>query len=147
MAKFSNQDMKMFDLARRCATESDYKSFHLGCVISYKGKIIATGHNSNKSNPIQKKYNRKYRTFRYNGKPIHDSLHAEMSALINIPKCIDINLDYSKVKVYIYRICHGKRLSMGKAAPCEACLAALRDKGVRHVYYTDDDGFVYKELY
>ena len=41
-----------------------------------------------------------------------------MSCLVNIPKCVDLNLDYSKCKVYIYRISPGKRLQIGLARPC-----------------------------
>ena len=63
MAEFSKHDMKMFDLARKTALESTYEAFKLGTVMSYKGKVLATGHNSRKTNPLQKKYNRKYRTF------------------------------------------------------------------------------------
>nr|DAF87297.1 MAG TPA: nucleoside deaminase [Siphoviridae sp. ctnPP24]DAG95825.1 MAG TPA: nucleoside deaminase [Herelleviridae sp.] len=147
MAEFSKHDMKMFDLARKAALESTYEPFKLGAVISYKGRVLATGHNSRKTNPLQKKYNRKYRTFRYNGKPIHDYLHAEMDCLLNIPKCIDININYSKANIYIYRISPGKPLLMGRSFPCAACLNALRDKGIRHIYYTDDNGLAFQELY
>lgn len=147
MAEFSKHDMKMFDLARKAALESTYEPFKLGTVMSYKGKVLATGHNSRKTNPTQKKYNRKYRTFRENGQPIHDYLHAEIDCLLNIPKCIDVNLDYSKVKVYTYRICNGKRFNFGLARSCPACLHALRDKGIQHFYYTGDDSFIYEKVY
>lgn len=59
MAEFTKHDMKMFDLARKAALESTYEPFKLGTVMSYKGKVLATGHNSRKTNPLQKKYNRK----------------------------------------------------------------------------------------
>ena len=55
MAEFSKHDMKMFDLARKAALESTYEPFKLGAVISYKGRVLATGHNSRKTNPLQKK--------------------------------------------------------------------------------------------
>ena len=87
---------------------------------------------------MQKKYNKKYRHFNRSSKMINDSIHAEMSCLVNIPKCVDLNLDYSKCKVYIYRISPGKRLQIGLARPCEACMNALRDKGIRKIYYTTD---------
>lgn len=146
MAHFSKSDYKYFDLARRAAMNSTYDGFKLGCVIVYKGHVLATGHNSNKTNPMQKKYN-KYRDFKYNGKPIRHSIHAEMAALSSIPYPIDVNTDYSKAKVYVYRISPGKPLHMGLARPCAACCHALRDKGIRDIYYTTDDGFAHERFF
>ena len=134
-------------MARRSAEHSDFKGFHIGCVIVYRGKVISSACNSNKTHPIQRKYNRKYRDFKKSDKPILDKLHGEMAALIQIPKCIENNIDYSRCKVYVYRISHGKRLRQGLARPCPSCLEALRDKGVRKIYYTTDDGFAMEELY
>lgn len=143
----TKRDYEYFDMARKIAQESTFDNFHLGAVIVYKGRVISTGCNSHKSHPMQKKYNKKYRHFNRSSKMINDSIHAEMSCLVNIPKCVDLNLDYSKCKVYIYRISPGKRLQVGLARPCEACMNALRDKGIRKIYYTTDGGFAMEELY
>lgn len=145
-SRLSKKDYKYFDMARKAAQESDFDNFKLGCVIVHKNKIISIGHNSKKTSPVQKKYNH-YRHFNTSNKPVKHSLHAEISALTSIPKCVDVNLDYSQVKVYIYRISPGKRLSQGLSRPCAGCLQALRDKGVRHIFYTTDDGFVREELF
>lgn len=142
----SKKDYKYFDMARKVAESSDFKNFKLGCVIVHKNKVISTGYNSKKTSPVQKKYN-KYRHFNHSDKPVNHSLHAEISALINIPKCVDVNLDYRQVSVYIYRISTGKRLNQGLSRPCEGCLRALRDKGVRTILYTTDDGFCKEELF
>lgn len=143
----SNFDKRMFHYAYLEATKSDYKRFNIGCVIAYKHSIIGRGHNSNKSHPSQKKYNRKYRTFNYmGGTYIHDSLHAEIAAIHSIPYTVGINVDWSQVKLYVYRICHGKRLGYGCAKPCPACTAAIKDLGVKHIYFTDDEGLSYMEL-
>ena len=116
----------MFDLARRAAENSTFEGFHLGCVIVYKGRVISSGCNSKKTHPVQKRYNRKYRKFNKSQKPIVDSL---------------------QVKVYTYRICPGKRLKMGSSRPCQACMNALLDKGIRQIYYTTDDGFCCENIY
>lgn len=143
----SNFDKKMFHYAYLEALKSDYKRFNIGCVIAYKHQIIGRGHNSNRSHPMQKKYNRKYRTFNYvGGTYIHDSLHAEMDALCSISYVVGKEVDWSKVKIYVYRICRGKRLGFGNAKPCSACAAAIRDHNIKHVYFTDDDGYSYIEL-
>lgn len=147
MGKLTKNDYKFFDMARRVAEQSDYKSCHVGCVIVYQGRVITSASNSNKTHPVQKKYNRKYRNFKKTDKPILDKLHSEINALVQIPKCIENNIDYSKCKVYVYRISVGKRLQIGLARPCPSCMEALRDKGVRKIYYTTDDGFAAEELY
>lgn len=145
--KFSNFDLKMFETAKKEARKSDYNRFHVGCVITYKKRIIGRGHNSNKSNPLQKEYNRRYRNFNNtDGQYIHDAIHAEVSAITSIPYTIGINIDFSKVKLYVYRICPGKPNGYGNSRPCPACMNAIRDMGIRQVYFTDDDGYSYLEL-
>lgn len=143
----TNFDRKMFHYAYLEALKSDYKRFNIGCVIVYKHTIIGRGHNSNKSDPMQKQYNRKYRTFNYvGGTYIHDSLHAEISALKSISYVVGKEVDFSKAKIYVYRISKGKRLGFGCSKPCCACMNAIRDIGIKHVYFTDDDGYSYLEL-
>lgn len=142
----TKKDYKFFEMARKVAQESDFKNFHLGAVIVYKGRVIATGHNSNKTHPKQKKYN-KYRHFNESHKPVHNSKHAELDALVSIPKCVENNIDYTQCKIYIYRISPGKRLGQGLSSPCAGCRKALMDKGIRHLYYTTDDGFAHEELF
>lgn len=145
MSGLSKSDYRYFDMARRVAQHSEFNTFHLGCVMVYKGSVITTGANSHKTHPKQHKYN-KYRKFRPGSKPIKDSLHAEIAALTQIPYVIDQTIDYSKVKVYIYRICPGKKLGFGNSRSCPACMAALRAKGIQHLYYTTDSGYAYERI-
>jgi len=147
MAYFSKFDYKMFDAARRVAETSDFESFHLGCVVVYKRRIIAAASNTVKTHPMQKKYNRKYRKFKQGNKPIRDSLHAEMAAINSIPYPVAQQLQWKDVSVYVYRICRGKPLGHGLAKPCRACMNALKDLGVGHLYYTGEDSFIYERLF
>ena len=147
MGKFSKSDYKYFDLARKAAMNSTYDGFKLGSVLVYQGRVISTGHNSDKTHPMQAYYNKKYRKFRYSGTMIKHSLHSEIACLVNIPKCIDVNIDYSRASLYIYRIAPGLRLGQGMSRPCAGCMAALRDKGIRDIYYTTDDGFAHERLF
>lgn len=143
----NKKDYRFFELARQEALHSDFARFHLGCIIVYKGRIIGRGSNSDKSDPLQKHYN-KERKFNKNGKqPIKHSVHAEIAALKSIPYPIRESIDWNKVKVYIFRICNGKKLGFGLARPCKGCMKALRDKGVRHIYFTTDDGFATEEIF
>lgn len=144
---FSKFDLRMFNEARMEAESSDYKRFHMGAVIVYKKHIIGRGHNSDKSHPMQKEYNRKYRTFNnVGGNFIADSLHAEISAISSIPYTVGINVDWPKAKIYVYRISHGTKLGYGLAKPCPACMNALRDLGIKNIYYTDTSGYSYLQL-
>lgn len=146
MPKLSKSDMKWFGLARQEAMSSTYQGFHLGCVLVYKGHAIGSGSNSCKTHPAQKVYNRKYRKFKYGPQLVVDSLHAEMSALMSVPYAVGVGTDWSKVKVYIYRISRGRLGGHGMARPCPGCLHALKDRGIRDVYYTTDDGFAYERI-
>lgn len=145
--KFTNFEKRMFQVACAEAEKSDYDRFHIGCVITYKNKIIGAGHNSNKSHPMQRKYNRRYRKFNCTkGQYIHDSVHAETHAISSVRYVIGKDVDWSKASIYIYRICNGKPLGYGCAKPCPACMQMIRDLGIKNVYYTDDDGYSYLEL-
>ena len=131
----SNTDFRYFNKAHQVAKISDYKKQHVGCVAVYQGQIIGLGCNCNKTHPVQKKYNR------YRKDLMLPKLHAEISCLNQI-KHLDIN--FSKVKLYIYRI--RKDQPFGMARPCPSCMAAIKDLGIRDVYYTTNDGYVYEKL-
>lgn len=132
-------DKKMFKVAKEVAKTSNFKEHHLGCVIAYKRHIIAVGANSNKTHPTQCLYNA-YRSFMESKTPIKHSLHAEIDALMSIPYPVAQKIDWKKVKIYVYRICNGKNKKVGLAKPCEGCMAAIKDFGIRHLYYTTDEG-------
>lgn len=137
-------DRKMFKLAKEVAETSSFEPHHLGCVIVYKKHVIAVGANSHKSHPAQKMYN-SYRNFTKGPGAINHSLHAEMAALMSIYYPIAEQIDWKQVKVYTYRICKSKKFGM--ARPCAACMAALQDYGVRHIYYTtNDNSYCYERL-
>lgn len=143
----NNFDRRMFHYARMEAEKSTFERFKVGAVIAYKHKIIGSGHNSSKTHPMQEKYNELYRTFNNtNGCPIKHSLHAEISAISAIPFVIGKEVDFSKAKIYVYRICPGKKKGYGNSRPCPACMNAIRDIGIRDVYYSSDDGLSYLRL-
>ena len=133
----SNTDYKYFQKAHQIATISDYKKTHVGCVAVYQGQVIGLGCNCNKTHPVQKKYNR----YRKPSDSMLPKLHAEISCLNQI-KHLDIN--FSKVKLYIYRI--RKDQPFGMARPCQSCMAAIRDLGVRNIFYTTNDGYAHEKL-
>ena len=132
-----NTDYRYFDKARQVATISDYHKVHIGCVAVYQGQIIGLGCNCNKTHPTQKFYNR----YREQSDSMLPKLHAEISCLNQI-RNLDIN--FSKVKLYIYRI--RKDQPYGLARPCLSCMAAIKDLGIKEIYYTTNDGYSYERL-
>ncbi len=145
MARISKFDKRMFAAARKIAETSDFKSFHTGCVVVYKKHIIGIGANSDKTHPMQAQYN-KFRKFNKTKNGIKHSIHAEIAAINSISYVIGRDIDWSKVKMYIYRICPGHESGQGLSKSCPACQAAIQDLGIKHVYYTTDDGFAYEEF-
>ena len=138
-------DEQMFAAARKQAKKSDFDSFHVGCVIVYKKHIIGAASNSDKTHPMQAYYN-KYRKFNKTKSGIKHSVHAEIAAINSIPYTIGREVEWSKVKVYIWRICPGKPGQHGLARPCAGCAKALRDLGIQNIYYTTDGGYAYERF-
>ena len=136
-------DSHLFQLARECSLKSDYTGggrAHIGAVISYKGTVLAKGWNSDKTHTVQSKYN-VYRYKDSGNKYLPPKVHAEAAALQKI-KYLDI--DFSKIKLYVYR-----EFSDGHIAncrPCPSCMAAARELGIKHIYYTTNDGYCHEEL-
>ena len=134
---FRNSDYYYFSKARQVTVISDYHKEHVGCIAVYHGQVIGIGCNSNKTHPMQKFYNR----YRKESDTLLPKLHAEINC-INQLKHLDIN--FSKVKLYIYRI--RKDQPCGMARPCSSCMAAIKDLGIKNIFYTTNDGFAYERL-
>lgn len=136
----SKTDYKCFNKAKSVAAISDYHKFHIGCIAIYQGIIIGIGCNTNKTHPMQKYYN-KYRDSWNKDGNIPPSLHAEINCLNSIRH---LNINFSKAKLYIYRI--RKDQPFGLARPCPSCMAAIKDLGIKEIYYTTNDGYSYEKL-
>ena len=136
--ELTKNDYKLFLKAREIALSSTYPKFHVGCIAVYHGAVIASGINSSKTHPIQFFYNR-YRDCSDSTLP--PTLHAEIDCINQLKH---LNINFSKVKLYIYRI--RKDQPFGIARPCPSCMAAIKDLGIRDIYYTTNDGYVYERL-
>ena len=130
-------DYKYFNKACHVATISDYKKTHVGCVAVYQGQVIGLGCNCNKTHPAQKFYNK----YRKQSDSMLPKLHAEISCLNQIKH---LNINFAKVKLYIYRIRNDQ--PFGLSRPCPSCMAAIKDLGIRDIYYTTNDGYSYERL-
>lgn len=137
---------KYFKLAKNASKFSDYnkKNIHIGSVLVYKNKIIANGWNTQKTSPIQYQYN-KHReiecgTRNFSADDHLPCIHSEMKCLIDT-KYMDI--DWNKVSIFVYRESCGKTRM---CRPCPSCMKALKDRGIKHIYYTSENGYNYERL-
>ena len=128
--------MNYFDKAKNVSYLSDFKQTHIGCIAIYKKQIIGVGYNTNKTHPLQFIYN-KYRDLEWNGIQPKAKLHAEMMCLLSIK---NLSVDFSKVKLYIYR--EDKKGQLALSKPCKACIRAIKDLGIKEINYTDYNGYV-----
>lgn len=134
---FSQQDYKYFQKARQAAIISNYYKTHVGCVAVYQGNIIGIACNCNKTHPTQQFYNKYRKQCDY----MPAKLHAEINCINSIK---NLNIKFSKVKLYIYRI--RKDQPFGISRPCPSCMAAIKDLGIRDIYYTTNDGYVHERI-
>ena len=137
----SKSDYRYFEKARQIANVSDFLKTHIGCIAVYQGNIIGIGCNTNKTHPKQDYYNQFRELHNGSGCYYIPKLHAEINCLNSI-RHLDIN--FSKVKLYVYRIRNDR--PHGIARPCPSCMAAIRDLGIRNIYYTTNDGYGYERL-
>lgn len=135
----TNREKYYFKKAKQISRISTYDRVRIGCIAVYRKNIIGIGYNQAKTNPMQIKYSI-YRNECGNLNSINNYLHAEM-ACVNQIKNLDI--DFSKVKLFIYREddAHNTRI----CKPCGACEHAIRDLGIKIVYYTDINKYVREE--
>lgn len=135
------RDLYYYKKARNISKLSMFPRVKIGCIAVYKKNIIGVGFNSQKTNPLQAKYNIYRNMVQFDGKPINDFLHAEISCLNSIR---DLDIDFSKVELFIYREDCNNNLAMCK--PCEACEQAIKDFGINTVHYTDVNKYI-REVY
>lgn len=134
-------DYKYFAKTRQFVMISDYTKTYVGCVAVYYGHVISIGYNCNKIHPIQKQYNKYRNMHTFDKTDALPKLHAEINCL-NFIRYLDINFD--KIKLYIYRI--RKDQPFGISRPCPSCMAAIKDLGIRNIYYTTNDGYVHERI-
>lgn len=112
-------DRKYLDQAIELAQISDCKYRH-GAIIRKSGKTIAVGVNYTVNDPA------------YLDDDVaveHTAVHAEVAALNSCRK-----VDLQGATIYVARVSARNEPRMSK--PCERCQKALKERGVRKVFYT-----------
>lgn len=111
---------KYFDLAQKLSLKSTHPKHQLGCVIVKKNEVIGLGFNKFKTHP--------------KSPHPYQMIHAELDAMLGISREV-----LSGADVYVYR--ETKDGSQALAKPCAYCEAALKEVGIKNVYYTIDWGY------
>lgn len=128
---------KYFSIAREVSKLSDFKRIKIGCCIVLKHEVIATGYNTKKSHPLQAKLNHLRFTDHFD--KCNHYLHSELRALISCK-----HMDLNRAELYVYREDRDGHIQMCR--PCQACLYAIKQAGIKTIHYTTYDGFV-KEVF
>lgn len=124
--QISSRIRRLIALAARTAESSGYAQFRHGAVLVRGGRLLNVASN-----------NSKYTSFAARFLPAHIAAthHAELAALLNMPRTLTAGSD-----IYVVRINRSGELRNSK--PCPMCQAAAKFCGVRRVFYTTDDGSV-----
>lgn len=124
-----------FKAAKAVCELSDFEySKRTGCVAVYGHRIISSGTNRYKTNPLQKKYN----TYRFNADAGEHTLHAEIQCLLPLINRKDI--DFNKVSLYVYREYKDQTLALSR--PCMSCEKLIRSLGIKKIYYTGYGSYI-----
>ena len=131
--------LKLAKNASDNSTYSIHKRVHVGCLAVYKGTILAKGWNTDRTHTDQMKYNH-YR-FQCTDKYYPHKLHAEQMCLSKI-KYLDI--DFSKVILYIYREYNNGSPAMARC--CPSCFAAAKELKIGTIVYTTENGYAIEKI-
>ena len=129
-------NLKYFNLAKqnaRLSTFSNKRRLQVGAIIVFKNKVIASGFNTNKTNPLQ-------RTFAFLTNNYENIMcHAEVNVIYKVIREKYNRKDFEKMDIYIYRDMDS---GLGLAKPCSICEACIKTFRFRNVYYTSESGYI-----
>lgn len=134
---FSKQRLRYFGMAENLAQASEYK-WKLGAVITQNGKVVSTGIATDKTHPEQYRHSLITRRLRDEW---GQRLHAEFIAMLRLPRNFVVN---NKTDLTIVRVLANGKRSM--ARPCSTCMSKIKELGIRNIYYSTPDGYVYEKL-
>ena len=122
--------VKSEELCIKLATETPavFRSKH-AAVLSYKGKVLATGVNKLKTHPLM---------LRYNKHPDCRNLHAEIDCIIRAINLYGTEL-LRECTLYVART--RKDGTTASSKPCEGCARAIKAFGIKRTYYTTKEGW------
>lgn len=131
---------RYFKFAREASKKATYQGSHnfapaIGAVAIYKGSIVATAWNTNKTSPLQARYN----IYRFRDSNTLDKAHAEMCLIQKLRWKFGDSIDWTKVHIYLYREYKDGKLAPSR--PCQSCLTLIKELGIKRIAYTTEDGY------
>ena len=125
---------KYFKLAENISELSDFKRVHIGSVLVKNKDVVSVGQNMLKTHPAQHRYNK---CLPYDMPTDH--VHSEINC---ISKARPDLLRGSTL--YIFR--RDRNGNPAMCRPCNACMQAIRDAGIRDIYYSTGYGYSYERI-
>jgi deoxycytidylate deaminase len=133
------KNSKFFRLAQLASESSTYPKLHIGAVIVNGRKLVSVRTNMWRTHTKQKKYT----PYRYNTAWEADEdvgrCHAEMDAIIKAGRT-----DLEGASIYVYRQDMNGKLAVCK--PCGACMQAIKEAGIKNIYFTSREGYNHLEI-
>ena len=108
-------------LAVAMAEKSNHEKWKIGSVVWRGGSVLGKGHNRQRNSPAVVEDEKYY----------HCSVHAEVDALKN-------SGETNGAKIFVARITKGGNIGLAK--PCPRCYEAIKESGIKKVYYTTSTG-------
>jgi deoxycytidylate deaminase len=126
---------RIFERLAKAALESNNSWAKVAACIVQKNSALKIGVNRKKSHPFQAKYAR-------NKDSIY--LHAETQAIVNALRFLSLD-ELLKTDLYICRMKNiNGNMVYGLAKPCDGCMRAITEFGIKNVYFTTDEGKIEK---
>lgn len=137
-------NIRYFKFAQKASLKANYKGANkfapaIGAVAVYKGSIAAEAWNTDKTSPLQAKYN----VYRFRA-DTPSKCHCETRLIQRLRWKFGDSINWAQVHIYLYR--EHKDGSTAMARPCPSCMAMLKDFGVKYIYYTTEDGYAEEML-
>lgn len=129
---------RFFQVARAVAETSRHPHFRVGSAVILNKGVLSTGENKPMSHPLQKRYN----NLRFGDVACDHTIHAELNALIKAKNLVH---NLKDAKIFVYRITRKGKRAISR--PCAACMQAIKDFGIREVYYTTEMGYAHETIY
>lgn len=136
---------RYFKFARKAAMRADYHGSHnfapaIGGVAVYKGSIVAEAWNSNKTSPLQMRYN----VYRFAPENYPAKTHCETALIQKLRWKFGNSIQWDKIEIYLYR--EYKDGTPADARCCPSCLQLLTDLGIKKIYYSSAEGYRKEKL-
>lgn len=130
----SRREARYYRTAKRASNQSSHYKAKIGATIVLGNYVVSNGCSQEKSHTRQHQYDTR---MNYHG--TRSKLHAEIDALITSGR-----VDLTGAEIYVYR--EDKNGNIANSRPCVSCTQALKDAGVKHIYYTTTSGFAYEQF-